>query len=76
MLASYANRALSAAHILTAAAGIPTDHVKTVLIYDDVCTTGTQLDAVAGCLLDRVCAARIEAVVLARTWRDGAQLAG
>ncbi len=41
-----------------------------VLIYDDVCTTGTQLDAVAGCLLDQGGAARVEAVVLARAlWR-------
>lgn len=42
-----------------------------VLIYDDVATTGTQLDAVAGCLLDQGAAARVEAVVLARAqWRD------
>ena len=41
-----------------------------VLVYDDVCTTGTQLDAVAGCLLDQGQAARVEAVVLARAlWR-------
>ena len=41
-----------------------------VLVYDDVCTTGTQLDAVAGCLLDQGGAARVEAVVLARAlWR-------
>ena len=41
-----------------------------VLIYDDVCTTGTQLDAVAGCLLDQGGAAKVEAVVLARAlWR-------
>jgi predicted amidophosphoribosyltransferase len=43
-----------------------------VLIYDDVCTTGTQLDAVAGCLLDDGGAARVEGVVLARAmWRNG-----
>jgi predicted amidophosphoribosyltransferase len=43
-----------------------------VLVYDDVCTTGTQLDAVAGCLLDQGGAARVEAVVLARAlWRTG-----
>ncbi len=43
---------------------------KFVLIYDDICTTGTQLDAVAGCLLDEGGAARVEAVVLARApWR-------
>ena len=47
-----------------------------VLIYDDVCTTGTQLDAVAGCLLDQGGAARVEAVVLARApWR-GSGVAG
>jgi predicted amidophosphoribosyltransferase len=41
-----------------------------VLVYDDVCTTGTQLDAVAGCLLDQGGAARVEAIVLARAaWR-------
>jgi predicted amidophosphoribosyltransferase len=44
-----------------------------VLIYDDVCTTGSQLDAVAGCLLDDGHAADVEAVVLARTlWRNRA----
>jgi predicted amidophosphoribosyltransferase len=43
-----------------------------VLIYDDVCTTGTQLDAVAGCLLDQGGAARVEGIVLARApWRGG-----
>lgn len=41
-----------------------------ILVYDDVCTTGTQLDAVAGCLLDEGGAARVEGVVLARApWR-------
>ena len=41
-----------------------------VLVFDDICTTGTQLDAVAGCLLDDGRAARVEAVVLARApWR-------
>ncbi len=44
-----------------------------VLVYDDVCTTGTQLDAVAGCLLDQGGAARVEAIVLARAlWRGAA----
>lgn len=37
-----------------------------VLVYDDICTTGMQLDAVAGCLLDEGGAARVEGVVLAR----------
>jgi predicted amidophosphoribosyltransferase len=42
-----------------------------VLVYDDVCTTGSQLDAVAGCLLDQGEAARVEGVVLARAlWRN------
>jgi predicted amidophosphoribosyltransferase len=42
-----------------------------VLVFDDVCTTGTQLDAVAGCLLDDGRAACVEAVVLARAvWHD------
>jgi predicted amidophosphoribosyltransferase len=43
-----------------------------VLVYDDVCTTGSQLDAVAGCLVDQGGAARVEGVVLARApWRSG-----
>jgi predicted amidophosphoribosyltransferase len=43
---------------------------KNVLVYDDICTTGRQADAVAGCLLDQGGAARVEAVVLARApWR-------
>lgn len=41
-----------------------------IVVYDDICTTGTQLDAVAGCLLDEGGAARVEGVVLARApWR-------
>jgi predicted amidophosphoribosyltransferase len=41
-----------------------------VLVYDDICTTGGQLDSVAGCLIDVGRAARVEAVVLARApWR-------
>jgi predicted amidophosphoribosyltransferase len=53
-----------------------TDRARTtgrfILVYDDVCTTGTQLDVVAGCLLDQGQAARVEAVVLARAaWRSG-----
>jgi len=44
--------------------------VKTVLLIDDICTTGTQLNAVAECLLDEGRAARIEGIVLARApWR-------
>jgi predicted amidophosphoribosyltransferase len=42
-----------------------------ILVFDDVCTTGTQLDAVAGCLLDQGGAARVEGVVLARAaWQS------
>jgi predicted amidophosphoribosyltransferase len=42
-----------------------------VLVYDDICTTGTQLDVVAGCLLDRGKAARVDGIVLARAlWRQ------
>lgn len=45
-----------------------------VLVYDDVCTTGSQLDAVACCLLDDGGAARVEGVVLARAlWRGVSQ---
>ncbi len=44
-----------------------------ILVYDDICTTGTQLDAVAACLLEAGGAARVEAVVLARAlWRGQA----
>jgi predicted amidophosphoribosyltransferase len=45
-----------------------------VLVYDDVCTTGAQLDAVAAVLLDEGRAARVEGVVLARAmWRGQAR---
>jgi predicted amidophosphoribosyltransferase len=45
-----------------------------VLVYDDVCTTGGQLDAVAACLLEDGGAARVEGIVLARAlWRGQAQ---
>jgi predicted amidophosphoribosyltransferase len=39
---------------------------RRVLLYDDVCTTGLQLDAVARYLI-RAGAHRVEALVLART---------
>lgn len=43
---------------------------KFIVVYDDICTTGTQLDAIAACLLDDGLAARVEGVVLARApWR-------
>lgn len=42
-----------------------------ILIYDDVCTTGSQLNVVAECLLDHG-AASVEGLVLARTpWAGG-----
>jgi len=41
-----------------------------ILVFDDVCTTGSQLNAVANCLLTDGQAARVRAVVLARApWR-------
>jgi predicted amidophosphoribosyltransferase len=63
----------AAARALRAALRVP-DPSRTagrrILIYDDVCTTGSQLDAVAACLLDDGRASHVEAVVLARTpWR-------
>lgn len=43
---------------------------KFVLVYDDICTTGGQLDTVAAALLDDGGADRVEGVVLARApWR-------
>ncbi len=44
-----------------------------VLVYDDICTTGHQLDAVADVLMSEGGAADVEAVVLARApWRISA----
>jgi predicted amidophosphoribosyltransferase len=44
---------------------------KFIVVYDDICTTGGQLDAIAGCLLDHGGAARVEGIVLARApWRS------
>jgi predicted amidophosphoribosyltransferase len=43
---------------------------RDILIFDDVCTTGSQLNAVADCLLDDGHATRVRALVLARApWR-------
>jgi predicted amidophosphoribosyltransferase len=43
---------------------------RRILVYDDVCTTASQLDAVAECLLDDGRAAAVEGLVLARApWR-------
>jgi predicted amidophosphoribosyltransferase len=46
-------------------------HTERVLVYDDVCTTGSQLDAVAACLLDEGHAAHVEAITLARALWTG-----
>ena len=43
---------------------------RDILVFDDVCTTGYQLNAVAGSLLDQGQATRVRALVLARApWR-------
>ena len=43
---------------------------RRILVYDDVCTTGSQLNAVAACLIDEGGAASVEGIVLARApWR-------
>lgn len=43
---------------------------RDILVFDDVCTTGRQLNAVAGCLLDEGGSARVRALVLARApWK-------
>jgi predicted amidophosphoribosyltransferase len=36
---------------------------------DDICTTGGQADAIAGCLLDQGNAARVDAVLARAPWR-------
>ena len=43
---------------------------RRILVYDDICTTASQLDAVADCLLTDGHAATVEGLVLARApWR-------
>lgn len=43
---------------------------RKIIVFDDVCTTGSQLDAVASCLLDHGGAAQVSGLVLARApWR-------
>jgi predicted amidophosphoribosyltransferase len=43
---------------------------RKILVFDDVCTTGSQLDAVAACLLDEGGASHVRGLVLARApWR-------
>jgi predicted amidophosphoribosyltransferase len=64
---------LAAARELRSALVIP-DIARTtgrrILVYDDVCTTASQLDAVAECLLDDGRALAVEGLVLARApWR-------
>ena len=63
----------AAARELRSALAIP-DVTRTarrrILVYDDVCTTASQLDVVAESLLDDGHAARVEGLVLARApWR-------
>ena len=43
---------------------------RSILVFDDVCTTGSQLNAVADCLLEDGKAANVRALVVARApWR-------
>ena len=43
---------------------------RSILVFDDVCTTGSQLDAVADCLLEEGHANEVRGLVLARApWR-------
>jgi predicted amidophosphoribosyltransferase len=45
-----------------------------ILVYDDICTTGGQLDAVAACLREEGGASRVDGIVLARApWRSEPQ---
>jgi predicted amidophosphoribosyltransferase len=61
----------SAAREMRSALVIPNPNLtrrRHILVYDDICTTGSQLDA--ECLLDEGGAATVEALVLARApWR-------
>jgi len=44
---------------------------RKILVFDDVCTTGSQLDAVADCLLEEGNAAEVSGLALARApWRS------
>lgn len=63
----------AAGHELRSVLQIP-DPARTagckILVFDDVCTTGSQLNAVAGYLLDHGGAAQVRGLVLARApWR-------
>jgi predicted amidophosphoribosyltransferase len=71
--AATAKSKREAARELRAALSIPDPSRtagKRVLVYDDICTTASQLDAVADCLLAEGRAVHVEALVLARApWR-------
>ncbi|MHB8436483.1 MAG: ComF family protein [Acidimicrobiales bacterium] len=70
--ASAAGKRLAAAELRSALRVVDVERVEGshVLIYDDVCTTGSQLNAVAECLITDGGASLVEAVVLARApWR-------
>ena len=48
----------------------PATEGRKILVFDDVCTTGSQLDAVADCLLEEGHASEVRGLVLARApWR-------
>jgi predicted amidophosphoribosyltransferase len=69
----------AAAAELRAAPHIP-DAARTqgrrILVYDDVCTTGSQLDTIAGYLIQKGGATEVEGVVLARApWKLPSELA-
>jgi hypothetical protein len=50
---------------------------RRIIVFDDVCTTGSQLDAVARCLLEEGNAAEVSGLVLARApWRPKSSTPG
>lgn len=50
---------------------------RNILIFDDVCTTGSQINTLATCLRDEGGAAGVRALVLARTpWRPNSRAPG
>jgi predicted amidophosphoribosyltransferase len=58
----------AAAELLSALRLIEPEQIegRRILVYDDVCTTGSQLNTVAGFLIDEGGAAHVEGIVLAR----------
>lgn len=67
--ASTASAKRAAAEELLTALRLPDPQRITgrrILVYDDVCTTGSQLNTVAGFLIDEGGAAHVEGIVLAR----------